>query len=70
MRACSSPWWVARALAIAIVVTRDLVHVVQVSICFLVGVKYEEQNMEVVPVSPSITGTKISDHSLVLSSTH
>ena len=49
MRACSSPWWVARALAIAIVVTRDLVHVVQVSICFLVGVKYEEQNMEVVP---------------------
>ena len=36
-------------MAIAIVVTRDLVHVVQVSICFLVGVKYEEQNMEVVP---------------------
>jgi len=40
---------VARGSAIAIFVTRDLVHVVQVSICFLVGVKYEEQNMEVVP---------------------
>lgn len=36
-------------LVTAIVATRELVHVVQVSICFLVGVKYEEQNMEVVP---------------------